>query len=383
MGLLSNMDKLKKGIRYISPAAALVILLIIVKVQGLTNAAADTGAQVAVAVNYFNETATISTGPGGSTNFYISLDKGKTWEGISAGETDIAAFMSTKEVQVYFKGNKDTIPNIVTLMAEPAAPEVTYLSIGGIGRITFTSDTGMAVEYRKGTNGTWKPAVNNMSTALYEIKGTTLYFRTAATAVSRPGKIASVRISKRPNAPSVKLDGSKLILTGFKPGETEYRINDDVAWTTFPTADLKAKTISLYTLFAAGVTSNSPIPAGKIEFRTKGTDKKITSASKMIEIPLQLTIPNVVMMNGTTLTITDSTPKRMYEYAKVPAGTAYNLATAKWTSVSPNKPTVISKVNINDKVYVRVKSTTDSLTKQIIPASTYKDFVITAITPGK
>ncbi len=380
-GLHRIKGKLRQEMKYIIPAA--VFIMVVVKLQGLPDVTADTGAQVRVSVDYLKETATISAGPGGSTAFYLSLDQGKNWEGINAGNIDIASLLSTKEVVVYFKGNKDAVPNVVTLMAEPAAPKVIYTVNNGIGRIFYTSDTGSAMEYRKGTNGTWRPAENNMLTSLYEIKGTTLYYRTAAAASSRPSKTATVRIAKRPAAPSVKLDGSKFLLTGFKPGETQYRVNDETVWRTFPAMDPKAGTLSLYTLFANNVTSNTSIPAGRIEFRTIGTDKKIFSASKMIEIPAQLTCPNVILMNGTTLSITDSTPKRMYEYTKVTVGSTLNIATAKWTSVSPNKSTVISKVNINDKIYVRIKSTSDSLTKQIIPASTYKEFVISFITRGR
>ncbi len=377
-------DKWAPTMKGILPLMALILLLAVVKLLGPTNATANTGAQVNVVVNYLTETATISAGPGGSNAFYISLDKGKTWEGINAGDMDIAAFLSTKEVDLYFKGNKDTIPRIVTLMAEPPEPKVTYTVNSGIGRIIYSTTTGGSVEYRNGANGTWKPAVNNMPTSLYEIKGTTLYYRTAATTSSRPSKIASIKVPKRPTAPAVKLDGSKLMLTGFKPGETEYRINDEVAWTTFPVTDLKAKSISLYTLFTYGVASSStPLPAGKIEFRTKGSDKKVTSASKIIEIPAQLPCPDVIYISGTTITISDSTPKRNYEYARVAAGSTLDFSTAKWTTIPTNKPTIITKVNVNDKIYVRIKSYTDSVTKQIIPASTCKEITITSITPGK
>jgi hypothetical protein len=209
-----------------------------------------------------------------------------------------------------------------------------------------------------------------MTTAKYELKGATLYFRTAATADRRAGKMVTLKISKRPSGPSVKLDTSKLCITGLKIGETQYRVGGSDTWITFTSTDTKAKSIDLKTILAVSSSAITAIPAGTVEFRTLGTNKKLNSSVKVIDISLQPTVPTQISVIGSTLSITDPTPKRYYEYTVVPQGKTLDFNTAKWTSVTAKNSIKIKKVSVGDLVYVRLKSTTDPTSKQPVLAST-------------
>ncbi len=358
---------------------------------------ADANTQVRVQIDYLEELAYITAGNGQSDKFYLSTDEKKTWEmleitderslqGAMWRELDISTFLTAKPITLYFKGNKDGAPVAVPIQGEANGPTVTYKITGGIGRIEFSPVS--VVQYRKGTNGSWitvTPATNSISTSKYEVRGATLYFRIAPQTNTRASKIITVKIPKKPSGPSVKLDGGKFAITGLKSGVTQYRKGEDTVWSTFTSTDSKVKTLSLYDLFAGKVVSNNPLPAGVLEFRTVGTDKKLTSSVKVIEIPAQEIINSAyVSLIGTTLKILDPDTKKPYEYTKVEKGAAFVPDKAKWTTINPGKAVIIPRIAVQDTVYVRVKSRTDKATKQVIPASTYSQpYTITSITTGK
>ncbi|HKL79767.1 MAG TPA: hypothetical protein VJ888_04945 [Mobilitalea sp.] len=333
--------------------------------------------QVNVKVDYQTETATVLAGTGLSTKFYISKDK-KSWEVIdTVVQFDISTLLKTKTVPLYLKGNKDAVINEVTLQALDSTLKAVYEVAGGQGKITL-SGTALPVEFRIGKDGNWKPAVNYMVTSTYEMNGATLYFRTVATPLKRSGKIVSAKIPKRPSAPSVKVDGSKLIITGLKNGAMQYRVGDTTDWIMFKSEDKSVKYLDLNKLLGKDLPANAPIPAGIIEVRTVATAKKPASAIKVIEVPAQSATPSAVTINASKLSVTDTDAKRAYEYARVPATATFNLKTAKWVSFTASKPATIKKLAAGEKLYVRIKTTKDKVTKQVIPASTYKELIIDA-----
>ncbi len=386
-----------KNIQHIKSILKKGLIIAIILCMGLNSPAlmkiskADATTTVNAVVNYLDEVVNVYSGPGSSTKFYISTDNQKNWEVIDTGlmvsngknmcVMDISSLLTTKEATIFFKGNKDGNPYKLILQGEDSKSlTAVYKVMAGEGRIDFTSV--LPVEYRKGTNGIWKPVTSPMLTSIYEIKGANLFFRTIATADRRAGKVITVKVPKRPTAPSVKLDGSKLNITGVKVGSTQYRKGDDAGWITFNTPDTKIKTIDLSSLLGGSTAINMPIPAGVIEFRTLGTDKKPNSAIKVIEVPQQRIMPvSQASLIGSALAIIDPNTKNQYEYTIVSPGVTLNLNTAKWSSITSAKAVIIPKVAINDRILVRMKSTTDSLTKQIIPASTYIELTVTSITP--
>lgn len=358
-----------KPIQYIVPLFLLMTILLIWNKPTTVLATSTTGTMVNVFVDYADETARVTAGPGGSNKFYISIDKQKTWQDVYwDGVVDISTLFSTKAVDIYFKGNRDTAVKTVTLMAEPNNVKAAYVIKDGIGTISY-SVSGAAIEYRKGTNGHWRTPPANFLTYMYEIKGATLQFRSAANTATRAGKIITVKIPKRPAPPSLKVDGSKLLISGIKANVTQYFNPDRGIW-EFVTTNTKDKTVSLYTLTKTNAIANTPIPAGAYEFRVYSGDKKVVSGVRLIEVPAQPTFPNqeFVKLEGLTLTITD-TVKRSYEYSILSSFGTFNPATMKWTTISTNKPTVIKKAYPQDRIFVRLKSTTDKM-KVVTPAST-------------
>lgn len=345
----------------------------------IRSASAATLTNVAFSVDYLEELVTITPGSGNSTKFYISTD-GKTWELIEPfGPVDISTLLQSKEVTLYFRGNKDLASTEVLLQAENKSLKATYQVVSGVGTIVITNTTTLPVEVRKGLRGQWKTVTGPISTTLYELKGATLYFRLKASVTNRAGKEISLKIPKKPTAPSVKLDGSKLYISGLKIGETQYRVGDSSTWITFTSTDTKIKTIDLAFLFGGGA-NNTQIPAGVVEFRTLGVDKKISSSSKIFEVPLQPGAPQNAILSGTTLTIQDTNLKKAYEYSLVDkAVTTIDIKIARWTTITATRYAVVKNAEVGDKVLVRLKYSTDTATKVVTPASIYTSIPVSSI----
>lgn len=380
-GKLPDTRNMTKLYRIFQPYKKLLLLIFVfcLAIIGFTRAnttKADT-AYVTVSANYIDEELYVAS-TNGSTKVYMSTDNQKNWELIDvSGKVDISGLLSKKAVTIYFMGNKDTAATAYTLPAEDQSLKVTYSITAGVGSITATA-TGSAIEVRKGTNGAWKTANFPMSTSIYEIKGATLYFRTAPTAQTRAGKAVTVKIPKRPSGPSVKLDGSKLSITGLKSGATQYRVGDSMTWITFTSTTSSAKYLSLSTLL--GAAANTATAAQTIEFRTIGTDKKLYSGTKLISVPAQPTYPDVITLTGTTLKAAGTDLTKQYEYALVSKSSTFDLSTAKWTTFTAKNSVVVKNAAVGDKIYVRAKSYTDKTTKKLVLASTYKEFVVSSIT---
>lgn len=378
------MDYRAKSIRSILKKLCIVTLILsLIFETPIMMKTSYAATSVAVVVDYSEETITLTETTDANSKFYMSTDNQKTWEMLNTNSdmktstVDISALLSSKEVTLYFKGNVDTAAVKFVIPMEDKNLSITYSVVGDSGQLTFV---GATVQYKKGENGVWKTAISPMSTALYEIKGAKLFFRTAPTATTRASKVISVNIPKRPTAPSVKVDGGKFCITGLKPGVTQYRLGTDTTWIPFTTAT-NAKVLDLATLLKI-TTTNTPIPATTIEFRTNATAKKASSSVKVIEIPLQETLTGMASVSGTTITISDPNKKLSYEYAIVSKGSSLNLSTAKWKTISSSaRPVIVPNASIDDTIYVRRKSYTDSLTKNVVLASTYLSFPVTSITP--
>jgi hypothetical protein len=372
-----------KPLKYMITFVLFTVVLLSLSKPITALATSVSGSPVNVSVDYIDETATVSTGPAGSTKFYISIDKKKTWEDIplvdGKGVVDISGLLSSKAVEIHFKGNKDTGINTYTLLAEPNTVTAAYIVKYGAGYIDYKT-TSTPVEYRKGPNGQWKTPPVSFPTYTYEIKGATLQFRSVATKDIRAGKVITVKIPKRPAPPSVKVDGSKLLISGIKANETQYYDpNPAIGW-RYVTTDKKVKTISLYELVNISPTAyNAQLTAGAFEFRNYIPDKKVISGAKLLEVPAQPICPTSIKLEGSTVTITDDA-KRAYEYCKLASLNLYNATTMKWTSIQPNKPTIVPKASIQDVIFVRLKSTVDKQTKVVTPASTCMVLTVTSIT---
>ena len=344
---------------------------------------------VCVDVDYINESIHVTKGPQNSTKFYYSQDKKKTWELIENpnGILDLAVFMKSSDNILYFKGDKDEEIVELKIPKEDNSLKVSYYVENGVGKLKFVNNFG-SLQYRKGTNGNWKTYITDLDLRDYEINGYTLQFRVMATTGKRAGRIVNVRIPRRQSAPTIKVDYSKFILTGFRNGTTQYRIAGSNNWITFVPVDTKTNYLDLQTLLLPkGTAQNTlPIPAAAIEVRNVANKNKVGSGIKLIDIHLQPTAPvtALVTLDGNKLTFTDASRYKPYEYFVLHAGEAINLKTAKWKKVTTNKPIEIKKVGTaspvpGDVIYFRTASIMDAKTKIVTPASMYTSITITAI----
>lgn len=353
-------------------------------VKPLTN----DGTMVNVLVNYDTEKLYVSSS-NGSTKFYFSQDKMKTWERITENNLtkgiDLSIFLKTSDNIIYFKGDKDKAIAVVTLPKEDKDLKVTYYvqqtTKGFVGMLKIENKTRESVEYRKGTNGKWITMDNNndLDLSSYEIIGYTLQFRLKATPAERAGKIVSVKIPKRQAPPKITVDYSKMEVSGLKAGSTMYCKSGETTFRPFAPADSKVKTLSLYDLlFDTSTAPNSKaFEAKSIEFQTAGTDKKVASSTVVVEFQAQPGFPTgIVTLDKTTLTFAEATKTTPYEYVVLHQGESLDLSKVKWTKVTTNKPFEIKKVGKatpapNDVIYYRLASTTNKETKVVTPASMY------------
>lgn len=349
---------------------------------------------VTVNVNYKTELITISKGSKNSSKFYISTDKQKSWQllenkkGEPKSTIDLCMFLKTSATTLYFKGDKDITPVEVEIPKEDNSLKVTYFIQNNMGTLKF-ENVSTSLEYRRGTNGQWKTYYQSeLDLSDYEVTGYTLQFRTMASETKRAGKIINVKIPKRQNPPSVKVDYGKFVISGLKQGTTQYRLAGSTQWITFNPQDKKVKTLNLAELLLPKDTAANlyPIPAGAIEFRNLGTEKKISSGTIVVQTEAQLTPTDAtkVQLVGTTLQFTDASKDKPYEYIVMHVGESPDLATAKWKKVSNAKPITIKKVDKalpvpGDIVYYRLALVKNTKTKEITPASMYSKITITSV----
>lgn len=379
-------DQIKQGhiIANLFKRLIIFLLLVLTTAGGLAFIEASTTTtkanQVQVTLDYMNETVAVSPGTNNSTKFYLSKNNQKTWELIEPnGPISISSLLSSKIVSLYFKGNKDTDPVELQLQAADASLTAQYKVVSGVGQIQVTGSS-LPVEYRKGKDGQWEPFTgNSIETASYEMLGTTLYFRSKATAQVRAGKIVTVKIPKRPTAPAVKLDGGTLSFKGLKVGQTQYRTGDSLIWVDFNSAESKVKTLDLKSIIDISQWKT----AITVEFRNKATDKKVASSVKVIEILPQAMAPANVKLEGTTLTAIDTIKNIKYEYTIVAVGQTFDMNTAKWVSFTSAKPAVVKRAVVGDKILVRLKATTEPISKNVIPASAYREMLVVNVTASK
>jgi hypothetical protein len=368
-----NEQKLIPSIRYIAVMFVLTLTFMLVKEPDAAQASS-----VAYTIDYEAQILNASSNSG---RVYLSSDNEKTWESLedSGNIVDISTFLQTKESYIYLKTSNSTVSTKVTLMAEPVNDMTITVSSSGI---IYSTGSGSTIEYQKGKNGPWINLGTSgiLNTKPMEIKGASLSFRTKALPTRRAGKIVTVKVSKRPSAPSVKFDGSKLSVTGLKAG-MQYRTPSG-SWLP---VTLSGSTNSVNIYFYNGITSitnatyQAPFAATTLEFRTPATDKKAASSSRVVDVPAQPVFSGTVSLVNSTLRVYDTSGKA-YEYTLAEPNTTLDINKARWTSLTANKDVIIKNASVNQLLFVRAKSYTDKTTKHMVPASTVSIHTITGIT---
>ena len=377
-------DEYVRDLHTVEDKAALAASMPVIKPLSPT----ATGTSVNVQYDFINDYLYIKPGASNSTKLYFSQDKMKTWERItnSFGLIDLAVFLKTSDNTIYVKGNLDKNIVTITLPKEEKDLKVTYYVENGVGRLKVENQK-RPLEYRKGTYGDWKDFPGYLDLTSFEITGYTLQFRMKASVNERAGKVVSVKIPKRQTPPRIRVDYSRMEISGLKAGSTLYYKTGESNPRMFAPVDTKVKTLSLYDLlFTQAVAPNSQrLPAGSIEFQTAATDKKVASAIVLVEFEEQPLAPEgKILVDKTTVTFPEATKTVPYEYTVLHASEKLELSDAKWTKVTSNKPFEIKKVGKaspapGDIIYYRLSSTTNKETKVITPASMYSKAIITIV----
>lgn len=250
------------------------------------------------------------------------------------------------------------------------------------------------LEWRKGTNGSWKD-VNLLTLEQLEklqVKGADLYFRiravndetspTRGEADGTKGRRVSgevrLRIVKQASPATVNVDGEKFTAQ-IRYGK-EYRITYNgttTAWTKV--TDKSVKEVSLAEMFGNsrdGLTPAKRFPAMVIEVREYATATK--AASKITEIPLKeqrvlsgsiiegeppenagATDPNIYITYsgsaGISITVPSASANNPYQYCIVKPGDVFDLSRITWYTISRDTAVKVlaSRVPEGSSIYIR------------------------------
>lgn len=410
---------------------------------GSRTAKADTttAAKPKVEVNYLEEVLVIEKPSTLDKKLYISTDKKKSWDRIewdpagSAVYFDISSVLSGREVTVYV-GNSTADDSQITEITL-AKQEKIKAKASGASIVVTDIPAGRDVEYRKGDGSIWTVATTSaisgrptlpkvtagtnqveVDFSAYALKGARLTFRLAATKTQRVGKEVKAKVSKRANAPNIKLDGTKLALSGFKAGGSEYRLDDKTGWVAsaskvLPAAqiwgmDASSRSIPLNVTNAVSVAGIScPMKGGVAEVRNAAAKTKPASRSRIVEVTTQAVFLDASKVTVKTLapkskssnasrvaiSISDASSTNAYEYTLVnPAVPELDVSIMKWNTIKSSKDTEIKSVKYgsstitpgtNMALLVRKKSVTNKQTKIVYMASTSIQYLFDSASTGK
>lgn len=353
--------------------------------------------------------------------FYISDARQKTWDEVDASNgiayTDLSWI--TKEYELNIRRDKD-LTNILKIKVEaPRTLKAKFAIVNEKPTINMTVTTTVdkkkttadlpeteknKVEWRKGTAGSWQP-YNTLNMEDFMTKGATLNLRLKGECNTNsnchmPSKIGSVKIAKKTNAPSVKVDTSKFTL-GVKKGQ-EYIVSvqqDTTTGTapiTTPVISVKDNSAAKPELSQLGNTGSTdgtntgnnpstgnpstggntttnilggdgyekPFNAFTVKVRTAATEKKATSKWTIVSYPKQRTISKealvVKMEAGKGATLQNTTAYDI-EYVIAETDLIQSVSMAKfnektrWSKVKAGKTAKAreSTITANTAVFIR------------------------------
>ncbi len=317
----------------------------------------------------------------GNSIVYYSVDQ-STWYQVEAAYSstlkaytmDISWIAYTKDVTVYLKGNIDKNVYQITLPMQNKSFSVKYDKAEGEFDFSETEDAD-TFQWRKSTDYHWNEVDLDEDASSYQkfIKnvekmktmGAKLIFRTPQAAGSdnedvgrRPSREVTVTIPKRANAPSVKVNVSKLNLNTTEA--MEYYDEKTGLWLEC----LKAMTLED---IAPQVLYSNGAKTASLQIRTAPTLSNTYSKTAYLTIPGQSAAPTVgdnskdvtyyYQNSKLILGFCNATSTNPFEYAVVRAGYEFNAATASWRTVTSSKLMTISKLTAPDgcTIYVRKK----------------------------
>lgn len=372
----------------------------------------ETGSQeeskpTAVVVEWIDyEQGTIQIAVNNNTKVYYSDSAQKTWNVIEGAKQndrltmDISWISVTKDYELNLKGSDDDTVVTVELPKYNSTLKAVFDKVDGT--IDFTNEEGAEnFQWRKATaTGQWNTATIDMSkdgakeflstVEGMRVKGGKIQVRIpqktgdSTTVGSRPSKIVTVSITKRGNAPSVKVTANTMTVN--TTDKMEYKLvsvggskQSDAKWTECD------KKMSLSNMAPQVLTVNSGAAvkdavtvsgsaAGKdvmVAVRKKATEKAPYSKTYYLTIPAQPGAPDASKFSTSktsskfSLIIGDASKYNQYQYAVVEAGRKVADSDLKWKAVTSTKEITFKNTQYpaGSTIYVRTKG--ENQTKKV------------------
>lgn len=384
---------------------AIIFSLALVMLMALpvNRAKADEVTAIAIGtIDYDNLVMQVFTG--GNPVVYYSVDRnnwteleGEYLESAKLYIMDISWIANNKDITLYFKGDVVKTVKSITLPDMNSSFKVTYNKASN--SFNFTNDDDAAFfEWRKATDYNWIKVDMNEKSASYRsflaeieklrVKGAKIYIRIPQSVGfgitdpgKRPSKEVAVTIPAMENAPSIKVNSSKLTLN--TTAAMEYYNPLSLQWVKC-TANMSIEALAPSTLYKNG---SNPVT---VMIRKAATGTKPFSKTAYVLVPGQAAAPTIgdiskdvtyYYMNGKlTLVFNKASANDKYEYTYVKPGAVFDFTKVSWKTVSSTKPISLSNKTVPDgsMIYVRKKGADANSSKKtdVILASELSSFVV-------
>lgn len=351
-------------------------------------------------INY--ELLTMQVFNNNNTIVYYSTDN-STWtevDGAYNGTTksysmDISWISNTSDATLYFKGDVFKTIKTITLPMQNNTFDVNFDKVEG--SFTFNNaEESDVFEWRKSSDYNWQTVDMEENSSTYtkfltmiekfRVSGATIVLRlpqVIGTGVNnvgmRPSKEDSITIAARANAPTVKVNSSKLTLTTTTI--MEYYDTTNGLWLEC-SGTMHLEDIAPDVLYENGATATT------LKIRKTATTSSTYSKTQNLYIPAQKAAPVIgdsssdvtyyYMNSKLMLQFNKASATNMYEYAIIKEYADFNVSTAAWKAVkATNVLTLSSSVAPNGcTVYVRKKGTDAATNISLVLASATNSFTV-------
>lgn len=368
----------------------LSFLLLALLFVPMTKAMASTSARlVEVGVTDY-ERLTMQVIPNDNPIVYYSTNN-KTWNEVEGEKgtnliiMDISWVSATSDSTLYFKGSEETTVNTVELSKRNSTIKVKFNKVDG--NLEFSGcDEADSFEWRKSTDYSWTPVKMDEADSTYKsfmkeieklrLKGAKIYVRTAqvsgknsADTGMRSSKEVSVSITKRSNAPSLKVNVLKMTVN--TKDSMEYYDESKDKWIEC------GKNMELKDLMPSVLFENGGNKVTRL-IRYMDTATKPYSKTFVLEVDGQKVMPTIgdstkdvtyyTSNNKFVLQFNKAASEKQFEYTVVKPGVTYNSQKASWKSVRSSKAIQLSASAAprGSIIYVRQKGVAANTRKNIV-----------------
>lgn len=335
-------------------------------------------------INYQNSTITLK-GNSADSIIYFSDNKGKTWEALPYNlnsdkmvSMDISWIPVSAKYTLQFKGNASRKVITVVFPKQITNFKASYSRVKQL--VTYTNRGNRTVQWRKRDGYIWNDVNESTFSQILEklsTQGATLYLRLAPVnggtvngvvqTGERASKEVSLTITKKSSAPSISIDGSKLLIVVKK--NMAYRlIKEDGTYGQWITIN-SAGRLLLSDIAAKALYVDSSTPQGKvsIQFRNNATNSSSTSHVATLTVPVQEKAPDeeengigisYTSSTSLSLTIKAASSTKPFEYTIVKPDETLDYQENVWTAINSTSGVTITKTKapVGSHIYVRKKT---------------------------